>query len=74
MDNFASTFVAAIGKGPINSDHWRFEEFMAKTIAVVIKPGTPLAVEALARLVKAAPGNRLIMEAEGHHAVQNLPV
>ncbi len=47
---------------------------MGKTIAVVIKPGTPLAIDALERLVKAAPGNRLIMEAEGHHAVKDLPV
>ena len=47
---------------------------MGKTIAVVIKPGTPPAVDALERLVAAAPGNRLIMEAEGHHAVADLPV
>ena len=47
---------------------------MSKTIAIVIKPGTPQAVEALERLVKVAPGHRFIMEAQGHHAVEDLPV
>ena len=47
---------------------------MGKTIAIVIKPGTPQAVDALERLVKAAPGQRFIMEDQGHHAVEDLPV
>lgn len=47
---------------------------MGKTIAIVIKPGTPQAVGALERLVKVCPGHRFIMEAQGHHAVSDLPV
>lgn len=47
---------------------------MGKTIAIVIKPGTPQAVGALERLVKVAQGNRFIMEDQGHHAVKELPV
>lgn len=46
---------------------------MAKTIGLVLKPGTPQALSALDTLLRAAPGHTFIMEASGHHALEDSP-
>jgi len=47
---------------------------VAKTIGIVVKPGSPKALEALQSVAKAAGDAKFLIEGSGHHAVRDLPV
>ena len=46
---------------------------MDGTIAVILKPGAPEAVEAAKKLRTLVPQSRLVTEKEGYHAVEGVP-
>ena len=47
---------------------------MAKTIGIVVKPGAPRALEALATVARVAGDARFLIERTGHHALDELPI
>ena len=47
---------------------------MGKTIGIVVKPGAPKALAALATVSSVAGESRFLVEASGHHALNEIPV